>query len=1148
MKKALIAICMLITATLAAPGGAMAETACSSVKIEILQELTLERIAFDAKLKVTNNIPDKSLDHLRVDIVIRDGAGNEKGELFFIKAPDCTNVSDVSGNGSVVPNTVAEVHWLIIPTPGAGGEDPDGVRYWVGATMSYDIDGEKQTVPITPVSILVKPEPLLYLDYFTPYQVLGDNPFTAKTEAPVPYPLAVRVMNDGFGTAKSLKITSAQPRIVENTQGLLIDFKILGSSVNDQPVANTLAPYFGDVPSKTGATAYWQMISTLSGKITEFNVTFTHSSELGGELTSLLKETNAHYLVHMVRNNLPGRDTNLDFLAAHDVTLGKLLPQYIMESEIPAGGEDRYDSVSLVSVAQVTALPPRPTPEQPAVTMGIDPSPTGWVYATTADPGKGLLKLYNVIRADGVVLDPNNFWIQEYLDDNYQQKFSVNILDYRSEAVPAPGTYTLVYEKPVPDDAAPESNVVYDGPAYKSESGTIYITPDTKVVVTAQDNEGGSGVDAMLMKLSGRDTDFIDAYPFDIADEGNYTLEYYSTDRAGNTEDAKSGSIVVDATAPEISSFTVQPDTFSPTAPEGIAADRSVELAVTASDGVDTLPVTLEVMGPDGAIVRTINAAAVSGETLRVSWDGTDDDGKVLPTGTYTVRATVDDGLYEDSGEAVHKTVAEAAVTIEDWFVGEPIDPNLSGEQMYPKASGTRVVWQDNRSGHWQVYMKDLVGGQSAVVSAGNGERPAIDGDIVAWQDDSSGNYRIRYYDITTGAEKTIDSDPAGQYAARSEERPATGGGWVAWQDDRGGNWDIFAYNIATGEVKQVTSHERDQMHPAISGGTLYWEDYRHGLGEIYSFDLATGVETRLTYDPENQTEPAADGGLVVWTDQRDGGRDIYVKDGPSPETRLSYSQADEAEPAILGGTVVYTDYDKGQDDPDLAFVQIVSGVGGRLTNSPARQEQAAVTEGHVLWQDDRDGVYQVYAAPFDVEPVPVRAKINRGYNLVAAGALMAAEYPTASDLIAGVGAELGVDRVMMYDAYSAKAVEATDSGTGGNFVITPGSGLVIYADSPGTLDVAESGEDRSYTLLPGVNQIGILKAPAGYRAYDLMESVGLPNIQSVRRFDPGTGTWQTASIREKDGETQAVGVNFQVRPGEGLIITMKQRVDGWKP
>lgn len=79
MKKIILTVFILYVAALLMPASALA--ACSSVKIEILQELTLERIAFDAKLKVTNNISDQSLDNVRVDLIIRDAMGNDKGSL-----------------------------------------------------------------------------------------------------------------------------------------------------------------------------------------------------------------------------------------------------------------------------------------------------------------------------------------------------------------------------------------------------------------------------------------------------------------------------------------------------------------------------------------------------------------------------------------------------------------------------------------------------------------------------------------------------------------------------------------------------------------------------------------------------------------------------------------------------------------------------------------------------------------------------------------------------------------------------------------------------------------------------------------------------------------------------------------------------------
>ncbi len=75
-----------------------------------------------------------------------------------------------------------------------------------------------------------------------------------------------------------------------------------------------------------------------------------------------------------------------------------------------------------------------------------------------------------------------------------------------------------------------------------------------------------------------------------------------------------------------------------------------------------------------------------------------------------------------------------------------------------------------------------------------------------------------------------------------------------------------------------------------------------------------------------------------------------------------------------------------------------------------------------------------------------------------------------------------------------------------------------------------------------------MLTVPYGYTAYNLLQSVGFDNVQSVRRFDNNTGLWETASIREASTSKEAVGNNFVIHQGDGLIITMKNMVDGWKP
>ena len=213
MMRHYIQILLIVIAFLVPSESYAADSACAKVVLEIAQELTVERVAFDAKLVMTNNLPDKDLSDIRIDIQIKDSEGNLRNELFFMKmtTPEYAGFSD--GSGVVGAGTRAEVHWLIIPSPGAGGEDAGGVKYFVGATLTYTVAEKVDTVDINPDQITVRPTAQLVLDYFTPYQVIADNPFTQKVEPPVPFELAVRVMNDGFGPAKKLKIDSAQPKI-----------------------------------------------------------------------------------------------------------------------------------------------------------------------------------------------------------------------------------------------------------------------------------------------------------------------------------------------------------------------------------------------------------------------------------------------------------------------------------------------------------------------------------------------------------------------------------------------------------------------------------------------------------------------------------------------------------------------------------------------------------------------------------------------------------------------------------------------------------------------------------------------------------------------------------------------------------------------
>ncbi len=186
---------------------------CAEVQLEIRQELTTERQAFDARMIIGNGLPQIAIDDLQIELVFTDELGDpvlitndpmNTNALFFVRVDTLDGVGDVSGTGSVAPQTDAEIHWLIIPSPGAAGASPLGRQFEIGANVTYSLGGEPKELQVVPDTIFVRPTAKLVLDYFLPNQVYADDAFTAEVEPPVPFYLGVRVANNGFGTAMYL--------------------------------------------------------------------------------------------------------------------------------------------------------------------------------------------------------------------------------------------------------------------------------------------------------------------------------------------------------------------------------------------------------------------------------------------------------------------------------------------------------------------------------------------------------------------------------------------------------------------------------------------------------------------------------------------------------------------------------------------------------------------------------------------------------------------------------------------------------------------------------------------------------------------------------------------------------------------------------
>ena len=295
--------------------------------------------------------------------------------------------------------------------------------------------------------ITVYPEAQLNLDYFWQRDVYSDDPFTDVVEPAEPFALGLQVVNVGKGGAGNLTITSAQPEIIENEKGLLIDFKIIGSQVGADPGTNSLTVALGNIAPGETKTAQWDMISSLQGKFKEFSATFEHLDDNGDLRTSLIKQVNIHELIRSLEVTTPTDDGIPDYLV-NDVPDPDNLPDVLYMS---TGGQ------AAVTLASDAVFGGGGFTRTLTATMQ-----SGWSYIQMADVLPGF-ELTSVVRSDGKSLPvdgmawrTNRTFHAGEPGATYENLF--HLLDFNST-----GSYTLTYA--VVDHSAPTLQTVTGIPA-----------------------------------------------------------------------------------------------------------------------------------------------------------------------------------------------------------------------------------------------------------------------------------------------------------------------------------------------------------------------------------------------------------------------------------------------------------------------------------------------------------------------------------------------------------------------------------------------------------------------------------------------------------------------------------------------------------
>ncbi len=575
---------------------------CAKVQLQLDQQAVLSRDGFKATLSI-NNTEGEPLQNLNVTIGVFDTNGNDASSLFQIQPAVLGGIDGTNGDGTVPTGGTGTLTWTLVPSSDAA---PTNVTsYFVSGGLNYNISDNSVSIPLAPTAISVYPSPRLSVKYFCQRDVYADDPTTPIVEPSIPFSLAVMVQNTGQGTARDFTITSAQPQIVDNEKGLLINFQIIATEVAGQNLQPTLTADIGDIGPGTNGIAQWLMISSLQGLFINYNATFQNVDDLGNSRLSLIDDVSIHEMIHVVDAGGTFEDGRPDFLV-NDVPDPNSFPDTLYLSD---GSTNRVQAVTNDAVFGTLS------PANLQIQISA-PMPGGWAYLDVPDPGNGNFILTGIVRSDGVRVPVNtNAWVTDRtfigLSKAPIRENILHLLDYNST-----GSYTLTYVPNPANDITPPTSSVAPLPAQSSIGIPLHWSGQ-------DDLSGIASFDIYVSINSGAFLPWLTGVTGNSAIYqgvlGN-TYAFYSlaVDNAGNRQSPPASpnavtTVTMTNHAPQIAAISNQT----------VFAGNTLSLTVPASDpDSNTLSFALGAGSPPGVTLNS-QSGALSWQTSRTAGSST---------------------------------------------------------------------------------------------------------------------------------------------------------------------------------------------------------------------------------------------------------------------------------------------------------------------------------------------------------------------------------------------------------------------------------------------------------------------------------------------------------------------------------------------